>query len=356
MTDAPEPISTALADRMVREIGPDWTVEEATPLTGGHHPVAAVTVDAAGDRRRYVLKATRDATPETAATEARLLRLLATRTALPVPDVVGAVDDHGVLPAPFLLIEELPGRKYPRSELAELEAHTLSTIARSTGAQLAALHRVDAVESYGVLSHRRDPPLRGGRPRGSPDELTLEESFDDWPAAVAAWAEQAIEALAGTRFDDLVSDLRAAMAPRIDRLEAPAGPVLAHIDWSLDNLLLDPETHDVTGLPDWEFTVAAARGYDLVYAARSLAGGPWSYVPDYPDVHERVVDGLVVGYRDHSTADALEAFPANRETYALLNIMHGMIHTTDRLELDGATAEQLEGAMARLRERVKAFC
>lgn len=355
MTDAPEPIPTALADRMVREIDPDWTVVESTPMTGGHHPVAGVTVETAEDRRSLVLKATRDDGPDTAATEARMLRLLACRTGLPVPDVIGAVDDHDTFSAPFLLIERLPGRKHPRLDMAELDADARSTIARSTGAQLAALHRVDVVDAYGVLTHRRGDPLRGGRPEGTPDELTLEQPFHDWAETVAVWAEQALDALAGGRFDDLAGDLRTAMTPRVDWIEEPAGPVLAHIDWSLDNLLLDPETQVVTGLPDWEFTVAATRGYDLVYAAQSLAGGPWSYVPGYPDVREPIVDGLLAGYREHTPDGAIEEFRTNRETYELLNTLHGLLHTADRLELDGATDAQLDGAIAQLRERARSF-
>lgn len=355
MTTAPEPISNALADRMVRQFDPCWTVVKTTAMQGGHHPVATVVVETTTDRRRYVLKSTRADGQEKVATEARVLRLLATQTMLPVPDVVGAVDEHVRLPAPFFLMERLPGTKHPRTEMDALDSSTLSTIARSAGRQLAELHRFDAVDAFGLVTHRRGEPLRGGQPRGTADHLTLDEPFEDWSAAVRRWTEQALDVLSGGRFDDLRTGLRAVIEPRIDRLDDGVRPVLAHIDWSLDNLVLDPATHAVTGLPDWEFTVAATRGYDLVYAVHSLSGGPWSWVPTFPDSRESVRDGLVAGYQAVAPDGALAEYQAHRETYALLNTMHAMIHGADRLELDGATSEQIDGAAARLREHAGGF-
>lgn len=351
MTETPEPLTESVADRMVGRIDPDWQVRDATPLTGGHHPVAEVDIAATGDRRRLVLKATDPEGAPSAATEARVLRFLETESTLPVPDVIGAVDEQAGLPTPYFLMERLPGRKHPRTQLGTLDEAALSALARSAGRHLAELHRVAGFDAFGRLTHRRGEPLQGGRPAGTLDELTLDQSVGAWQAAVTRWSEQALQALAGGRFDELLGELNDVFEHRVADLEAPKEPVLAHIDWSLDNVLVDPASHRISGLPDWEFTLAATPGYDIVYATHSLAGGPWWWVPSYPDRRETIRHPLLEGYRESAPPGRLKDYRANRSVYTFLNTLHAMIHTVDRLELDGATADQIEGAIGRLRQQ-----
>lgn len=324
-------------------------------MTGGHHPVSGLSVETGSGRQKYVLKATPADGPTTNSTEARLLRILSANTAIPVPAVVGVVDEHETLPAPFFLMERLPGTKYPRTEMAALGADAVATISRSAGRHLAELHRLDAVEAFGRVTIPHGVQLEGGPPPASFDQLTLDDPVIDWPTCIRAWGEQALEALSSGRFADLVPRARPALDARIDRIDGSFSSVLSHIDCSLDNLLVDPETHAVTGMLDWEFTVAGTPGYDLVYCAHSLAGGPWSLIASFPDYREPILDGLLTGYRDSAPDGALDEFREHGECYELLNLLHSMIHSADRLELDGATESQIEGAADQLRERAEMF-
>lgn len=350
MSASPEPFSQKLSQRMVNRVQPDWQVHETSTLTGGHHPVAEVVIDTAEARRRFVLKATAADGAPLAATEVRVLRFLENESSLPVPVVIGAVDEQADLPTPFFLMEPLPGTKHPRTELGTLDEATLSALARSAGRHVAELQGIARFERFGRITHQQGDTLDGGRPAGTPDELVLDEPFEAWHAAISRWGERALEALDGGRFADLVADLRGVLEARIADLQPPREPVLAHIDWSLDNVLADPASNTITGLPDWEFTVAASPGYDIVYATHSLAGGPWRWVPSYPDRCGTIREQLLDGYRASTPPGRLREYRANRPTYTLLNTLHAMVHTVDRLELDGASADQIGGAVDRLRE------
>jgi aminoglycoside phosphotransferase (APT) family kinase protein len=87
-----ETLAAGRVSRMVRAIRPSWTVQRATAVDGGTDTVYDLVLDTPGGLRECVLKACTGVPPADFRPEPRLLELLARRTDVPGPRVVGFVD------------------------------------------------------------------------------------------------------------------------------------------------------------------------------------------------------------------------------------------------------------------------
>lgn len=338
---------------MVQRIDPTWEVQAATPADDGHHAVYHLDVETATGRRQCVLKATPPGKEPTCDDEARLLAVLDAHTSLPVPEVLGVVDEHDRLPTPYFLATTLPGASYDRTELADFSPTAVERLARSTGRQLAALHGLDVVDAYGFVSVDADETLDGGRPDGDPGRIVVDDPTRSWTGYLASEVDRVFPGLEATQFGDLAPAVRTALDARIDGLSGPFDPVVARIDQSLDNVLLDPETSAVTGLLDFEFAIATTPAYDLAFVAHSLAGGHWQYVPEVPDRRETVRSALLDGYRTVGSARAVGQFRENGDCYRLLAAVHAMVNFEEWFDhIYDATDAQREGVASALRARV----
>jgi len=350
---------------MVRRIQPTWTVQDATPASDGHHDVYHLDVETGvteptteAGRTRAVLKATPSENSPTCDDEARLLAILDAHTSLPVPRVRGVVDEDPDLPAPFFLSPTLPGANCSRTGLSGFSESSLRVLARSTGRHLARLHELDAVDAYGFVGVDATETLDGTRPSADLDQLSVPEPTESWPDYLAAESDRVLTALDGTRFADRRPELGAVLDARIDALSGGFEPVVARIDQSLDNVLLDPETGAVTGLLDWEFCLAATPAYDLAFVEHSLAGGHWRLLPGVPDYREPIRSGMLEGYREVGSPHVVEQFHENRECYALLAALHSMVNFEDWFDQVAADvpAREREAAAEALGEAVERRC
>lgn len=344
MTDQDRTIPWETIDRMVRSIDRDRRVRRAAPAPGGFLPVYHLSVDAAGGTAERVLKVGRGEGAVGVAVEARVLGILREHTSIPVPRVFGAVDHHDTLPSPFFLMEAVAGTAHPRTELDRLSKDTVRRIARSTGTHLASLHAVDAVDAFGTLEPDPSRPLQGGRPTTDTGQLRVADPIASWPTYVKRSVEDPLDRLADGRFADLVPAVRSALHRRIDALSGTFRPVLGHIDNSIENVLVDPETDEITAMLDWAFTLAVTAGYDLAFVEHSLSGGPWWFVPDFPDYQKLIREALLRGYRENGREAAVREFHDHHRLYRLLRCTHSLLHFEDRLARDGASAEQIQGA------------
>jgi aminoglycoside phosphotransferase (APT) family kinase protein len=336
--------------KALRTIAPDWTLRESDPLAGGYHHVHRLVVDTPAGERECVLKATPD-DERSDGVEPRLLSVLAERTSLPVPGVLGVVDDHGTVPSPYFVMDAAAGRVVDRTEADRLSTPTLGTISRSVGRHLAELHRLDAVNEFGHVTHRTGP-LDGNRPPGTIDSIGVADPTPSWPPLVREWTDDWLDRLAESRFADLVPEVRPVVDRKCNDL-TEAGPfdsAICHIDCSLDNLAFDLEDGSVTGLLDWEFTLAAPPAYDLAFVEGSLAGGPWWYVPDASDRRTAIRDALHEGYRDGGSGEVPRK---GRDLYELATCLSSMTLFEDWLVSIGATDEQIEGAARRHHQRIR---
>ena len=208
----------------------------AVPLTGGYGG-ETYAVSAAGEDavlRLYVRH------PARAAVDVSLMRLV--RGLLPVPRVLDAMPDVSDQGPPYVLTERLPGvnlEKYLESAGDDER--------RKVGEQLGDL----LVRLSGM------PFLDFGEFRGR--ELTI-EPFD--AGGLTQWFNKYVEDLGLTR------DQADSMESVLDRAEDLAATgvdraCLVHSDFNPKNLLVDPESAEITGLIDWEFAHAGSPYTDL---------------------------------------------------------------------------------------------
>lgn len=303
---------------MLRAVEPDWGLREAEFVADGEMAVyrlAAATPD--GERSCYLKATTSPEAGRGVDAEARLTAVVDAHTDAPVPAVLGAVDEHGSLRAPFFLMEAMPGRPPPMSTLADRSPAGMRAIGRQTGRWVAQLHDIEVPElaRFGTPLTHAGEPLDGGAPPGDPVELRGPPEGATWLEVLRAWTEEDLEALSETRFDDLVGPIRDALERRFAALPADPEPVLGRIDQGLWNLLLDDSGAEITAMLDWGSLFVVPPAFDLAAMELFLAGGPWIGLDGLPDHREPVREGLLEGYREHG--DVPGAYDRRRRCYQL---------------------------------------
>jgi aminoglycoside phosphotransferase (APT) family kinase protein len=244
-----------------------------TPLPGGHSSETFVA-DAAGDRTVVRVYAERGARRgvEAPSIDAAVLRLV--RGLLPVPEVLEVRRPRDDRPG-VLVTSLLPGRRLDLV-LPRLDDRRSTVVGRNLGVLLARLAMM--------------PMPRTGLFVDA--DLRIEPFGFDLPAFVES--QRAATALAGwpaREYDELL-----AVAVRAQELLDGIGrSCLAHSDLNPKNLLVDPDTLQVTGLVDWEFAHAGLPGTDLGNLLRFDRARPFAEV---------VLDT----YREH-VVDAPDAVP-----------------------------------------------
>ena len=214
-----------------------------TPLDGGWSGETFLA-EVAGERsvvRIYARPSHRGAAAHEV--DAALLRLV--KGLLPVPEVleVRRADESTGMPA-LLVKSFLPGERLelllPR--LADLERATLG---RSLGEILADLG--------GMPTLSTGPFVDGRLTIGS-----FEPDLDGLPAAV-----ELAEPRLGWWSPDELTGLREVAVDAQALLDTVGRRVLVHSDFNAKNLLVDPDSLEVTGLLDWEYAHAGHPFTDL---------------------------------------------------------------------------------------------
>lgn len=214
-----------------------------TPLDGGWSGETFLA-EVAGERsvvRIYARPSHRGASAHEV--DAALLRLV--KGLLPVPEVleVRRADDATGMPA-LLVTSFLPGERLevllPR--LADAERATLGT---SLGELLADLG--------GMPTLSTGPFVDGRLTIGS-----FEPDLDGLPAAV-----ELAEPRLGWWSPDELTGLRELAVDAQALLDTVGRRVLVHSDFNAKNLLVDPDSLEVTGLLDWEYAHAGHPFTDL---------------------------------------------------------------------------------------------
>jgi len=349
------PLSRAEVDEMVSLVEPSCRVREATAVEKGHSAVYRVRVTAPDGQRQCVLKAVADDDHRGIATEARLLTLLAEHTTIPVPGVIGAVDRHDDVPAPFVLMESVPGTQHQFEETSALPDRHLERLARQTGEYLGQLYALDAVDSFGVVSHSVATTCHGGRPPSNLDQLQVREGRDSWRPFLWAMVERELDQHASTQFADLTPALRSWFDERVDAVSEPASPVLGRIDHGVHNLLMDADTGDIESMLDWEFALAVTPGYDLQCVEYVLSGAVLSPIPGRPDRRELVREAMIEGY-EPVTGTPTGAIPEYREYHALFELL-AVVRSMNHLDsgLAKVPADHETAVAAGLRAEAESF-
>lgn len=344
-------------ERMVRLVRPGWRLRDATLAERGWTAVYHLVVETGDGRRRCVLKAAPDLDRPTGIdAEARIQAVVREHTDIPVPAVLGAVDDHGDLRTPFFLMASLPGEPVPMAEVGALPDATLRRVARASGRYLGQLHGIDvAFDAFGDgVDYSGDPVLQGGRPSSDPARLVAPDGYASWPAQLRDWFEEDLDLLAGSRFADLAPALRRELARRMDALPAAFSPVLGRVDHGWFNLLVDRDAGTLEGVVDWGSRFAVPQTFDLAVAEYLLSGGWWTALPEVPDRRRLVRGALLSGYRREATVPSTLA--AERACYQLSDTVRWMAVLEERAADSNRAVppDRVEDAAAGFRAAVEA--
>lgn len=339
-------LSVATVRRMVELVAPEWTVLEATPAEGGFCAVYRIDVETGTSTRTCFLKAATDGEEWGIPADARIAATLGARTSIPVPEVLGVVDDHPELPSPFHLTTGMPGCALPYEAVGQLPDGVLRTVARDVGACLGELHGVDAIDSFGYVDRDPGRRLAGEPPSGTVAELAVRDGSDSWPAYLRGYAERELERHADSRFSALTPRLESWCEEQIEALTGPFSPALGRNDHGLHNLLVDPDTGEVTAMLDWAYTLAVPPAFDLGFAEYLFGGSFLSGLPDVPDRRSTVREAMRAGYRSTAPerAEAAAAYPPLYELLAMVRVMNDFGTLVPELPegTEDAVAEGLE--------------
>ena len=351
MDEIPEArtISESSLSEMVRLIAPDWNIVRGEPTERGFCSVYRIEVAASETTRELYLKASPDERAWAIPTEARLQAVLAAQTSIPVPEIHGVTDDYDTLPTPYYLMDALPGEDVAYEQVGYLEDDALERLARETGEHLGELHSAPGVEQFGHVRHD-GPALAGGRPGGDPAVLTVGNPRENWPTYLRERVDDELERHADSRFSDLTPDLREWFEAGIEDLEGPFEAVLGRNDHGLHNLLIDPETGEITAMLDWGYTLAVPPAFDFEFAAYLYSGAFLAGLADVSDRRSLVREAMLSGYRETAPdrAEAVSTHEPLYEALAMVRIMNDFHH----LDLPNGTETAV---MDRIRADVRAL-
>jgi hypothetical protein len=117
--------------RLLALVDPDWELRAAESAGGGLSATYRLTVDTPAGERACFLKPSWDSPEPGISVGGRVTALLQGR--LPVPPVLGVVDEHPELPAPAHLTAPLPGEGYAYEAVGWADAAFLRQLTRDWG-------------------------------------------------------------------------------------------------------------------------------------------------------------------------------------------------------------------------------
>ncbi len=155
-----------------------------------------------------------------------------------VADMVGLCRDPALLGSDFYVMERLDGVILRKDPTFDLDPRAASTVCEHAWEALVRLHEVDVTTVPELAALGRGEGYVGRQVAGWSDRLgrATTDDLGDW-SDLTAWLD--------------------AHQP------ADSGQCLIHNDWRFDNLVLDPDGLQVTGVLDWEMATVGDPLMDL---------------------------------------------------------------------------------------------
>lgn len=348
-----------LADETIRQmiqlVNPEWDIRQATPAESGFCAVYRVIVETPTSSRDCFLKASPDGDHWGISADARIMAVLQKHTSIPVPEVIGVVDDHMEVPSPFYLMDSMVGSDIAYEEVGWVSDTVLQTTARQVGAYLGELHQVGPIDSFGYVNFDTSQQLKGGRPSGTVAELDVTDGSDSWQAYLREYVERELERHATTQFAGLTPKLDSWCHEQIESLTGAVSPVLGRNDHGYHNLLINPDTGEVTAMLDWAYTLAVTPAFDFQFGSYLFSGAFLSAIPDVPNRQALVRDAMLAGYRSTASEryDAVSTYHPLYELLATIRIMNDFDKMSPKLpeESEDAVANGLRNDIESLLEK-----
>ncbi|WP_132057201.1 phosphotransferase family protein [Halorussus amylolyticus] len=301
----------------VRDMLPAAELRDVRAVERGKNAVYVVTLSDGEESRELVLKVGTYHFPEGCRAEPFVLDRIASRTEIPVPEVVGLGE---LADAPCFLAERVPGETFECDPEA-LAPETFERVCVEAGRNLGELHAALPADDWGLLG------VEAGH-----QSLEFVRTFDDWPTYFEAWASHNVERLEGTRFSDLTPalDSRVADAAAELREYGPFDPVVTHYDYRLGNLLLnrDASNRPVTNaVIDWATPTAATAESELAVTDALLVDWP----AFGPDRKRHLRERLYEGYQETNDLERDAGFEVRRRVYDFAARLRLMVNLDEEM-------------------------
>jgi aminoglycoside phosphotransferase (APT) family kinase protein len=331
MTDIPDSreISPSTIEAMVQLHDESWEIQRAVPAERGFCSTYQLQIETGDGRREMYLKASPDGRTWGIPVEVRIQSVIAANTDVPVPRVHCVVDNHETLPSPFYLMSACPGEELPYEAVATMDDGTLSRLARETGEYLGAVHRLSGPDQFGQLGYT-GRELVGDHPGTTPEILTADPAEQAWPAYLDEYAGHELDRHDDSAFSGITATIRDWVEQRISALEGPFRPVLGRNDHGLHNLLVDTTTGEITGLLDWNYTLAVPPAFDVEFAVYIYSGAFLAGQEAVTDRRPLVREAMLSGYRS-ATPDLAASVSSPTPLYQVLAMVR-LMNDFDSLE------------------------
>lgn len=310
-------------ERMVRETVGD-SVKQYTLASNGSMPVFYIDTEGG---EQYVLKAAgSEEAAETSAqarsirVEARLVTALKSHTSIPVPSVVGVVDDMSGFGLPFFVMEAIDGATIGPKALSRVDDLVLEEIAFQIGEHVADLHSLSTgMSEFGYLGYEEMELLAGEIPNIELERFSVRDGYDTWFDRFHNWISTDLNRFEKTPLAPLLPDIETALKECVAELPVDHHPVIGRVHQSIDNVLFDEATGEVQALIDWEPRHVVTAAFDLAVVEYSLSGGAWRSLPNIEDRLDLVHNALCAGYTN--SLPLPDRYSDQRECYHLAQLV-----------------------------------
>lgn len=266
---------------------PDWTLDSWREADEGTDFVAFIDCETPDGATRIVLKVQDFLDPVSFRPEPRLIRLVAERTEIPVPEVLALDLEDGELP-PYFVMSYVEGEQVASSH--DVSDTALRRVARAAGDHLAQIHEMATWDAYSVLRHEDDVADYDGR---TPGGLAVMDPGHSWRESLEAGAHGQLDRF-GDWFADLENALREAAVEVLADVPDQPRRSLVNGDCRFGNLLVDADSGETHAVLDWGNQFTGDPAYDRVKTEDYLCG----FAPRDDPKRVLVRDAIREGYRE----------------------------------------------------------
>jgi len=238
-------------------------------------------------------------------TEPYILDLVSRKTDIPVPEPVARDTSKSTIPEYYHILRKMNGyaptansSKTPFRDLIETEK---KRILQQVGRNIAKLHKIQ-FDNFGELK------VENG-------EIAVGET-KNWPELFQHMISFWIDQIEGGEFDDLVPEIRDAVADNLDLLEDVETPVLVHREVDTKNILI--EDGELSAILDWEYCVAGHGELDLITTEGRMIESNFSSDENWKKYRKELYKGY------ESVRSLEEGWQKRRQLYLLFPLVWEM--------------------------------
>lgn len=250
--------------------------------------------------------------------EEKLIELVNEKTDIPTQQIVYSDFSKSRIPYLFYIAKKIQGSS-SEEDYQKLDTEEQKEIVRQIGRYLGELHSKVTFEEFGRLTY-----IENG--------LQL-ESRDSWKELVTEIADDYIEGMRGTRFEDLQEDFKDYVEKNLHLLTDDS-PVLVHYDVAVDNILF--QDTEVKALLDWERAIVGQPEWDLAYTEVRFI---LQFFEDEEKI-EVLKKSFYSGYKEKR--ELTSGWKTRKEYFQMIQLFHGLKYFENWTERRGYSEKEKE--------------